>query len=107
FADRCETLFRSSGLMPKEQELDKVFVPAEPFHDVPWNTEEGDLRSVLQEDLDRGPPLVILEDERFKHYSPQVRADLLSPRIYLSTFASFLERIDETLSAAGQNGEAN
>ena len=105
FADRCEALFQSSGLMPNRRPLDEVFVPAEPFRNVPWEDAEADLRPLLSEELDRGPPLMILDDERFKHYSPQLRAELLSPRIYLSTFGPFLERIDETLSAAGKNVE--
>jgi hypothetical protein len=105
FAERCKTLFQASGLTPIQRPLEKVFIPAEPFGNVPWDETNTDLRPQLEEDLESRPPLMILDDERFKHYSPQLRADLTLPRIYLSTFGAFLERIDETLSAAGENGE--
>jgi hypothetical protein len=101
FSERCTTLFRSSGLTQVHDELDEVFIPAEPFSDVPWEDEEAvSLSAVLEEELESRPPLVILDDERFKHYSPQLRADLMLPRIYLGSFASLLEWIDETLSAS-------
>ena len=88
-----------------QRPLDKVFIPAEPFRNVPWEDTTANLRPLLEEDLEGRPTLMILDDERFKHYSPQLRADLMLPRIYLSTFGALLERIDETLSAAGENGE--
>jgi hypothetical protein len=100
FSERCAILFQSSGLTQTHDELEKVFIPAEPFSDVPWEDEAAfSLSAVLEEELESRPPLVILDDERFKHYSPQLRADLMLPRIYLSSFASLLEWIDETLAA--------
>jgi hypothetical protein len=105
FAERCKTLFQSSGLIPMQRPLERVFIPAEPFRNVPWEDTTANLPQVLEEDLEGRLPLMILDDERFKHYSPQLRTDLMLPRIYLSTFGALLERIDETLSAAGENGE--
>ncbi|WP_426437883.1 hypothetical protein [Bradyrhizobium genosp. P] len=81
-------------------------IPAEPFRDVPWEDEATvNLSTALEEVLESRPPLIILEDERFKHYSPQLRADLMQPRIYLSTYGAFLEWVDETLSAAAEANE--
>jgi hypothetical protein len=106
FAERCSLLFQTSGLVPMQQPLTDVSVPAEPFRNVPWEDAEANLPLSLDEDLEDPPPLFILDDERFKHYSPAQRADLMLPRIYWSAFEAFLERIDETL-AAGENGETD
>ncbi len=106
FAERCAMLFQSTGLIPTQSEQDEVLLPAEPFRDVPWNDEGSDLEADVEDESEPRSPLIILDDERFKHYSPQLRADLMLPRIYLSTFGPLLDRIDETISVAmGQNGE--
>ncbi len=102
FTERCRALFQASGLMPTQRPSDQVYIPAEPFRNVPWEDTNTNSRPLLEEDPEY---LMILDDERFKHYSPQLRAELMLPRIYLSTFGALLERIDETLSAAGENGE--
>jgi MinD-like ATPase involved in chromosome partitioning or flagellar assembly len=106
FADRCKGLFQDSGLTRVPNSPDDVSLPAEPFRNVPWDDDllEDDFNTEGESEL-RGP-LVILDDERFKHYSPALRSDLMLPRIYLSTFGPLLDRIDETLSAAGENGAA-
>jgi hypothetical protein len=105
FAERCTSLFQSTGLIPTVGKQESVSLPAEPFRNVPWDDEAFDEGIGIEEDGEPRFPLIILDDERFKHYSPQLRADLMLPRIYLSTFGPLLDRIDETISAAGQNGE--
>jgi NUBPL iron-transfer P-loop NTPase len=104
FTERCNLLFQASGLAPMQYPLSDVPVPAEPFKNVPWEDVETDLPPSLDDDLADRTPLFILDDDRFKHYSPELRADLMLPRVYLGAFETFLERIDETL-AAGENGE--
>ena len=103
FSERCTSLFQSTGLIKGQEELARVSIPAEPFRNVPWEDETAaNLNPALVEELERRAPLIILDDERFKQYSPQLRSDLTQPRIYLSTFGPFLEWIDETLSAAAE-----
>lgn len=105
FADRCKVLFEESGLMHLPTSPDNISLPAEPFRNVPWNDDLVEDDFNIESEGEPRIPLVILDDERFKHYSPAFRSDLMLPRIYLSTFGPLLERIDETVSAAVQNGE--
>jgi MinD-like ATPase involved in chromosome partitioning or flagellar assembly len=103
FAERCTMLFQSSGLIEVQHASASVFIPAEPFRNVPWEDENVALNPALEEELDSRAPLVILDDERFKHYSPQMRTELMLPRLYQSTFGPLLDWIDETLSAATED----
>jgi hypothetical protein len=104
FAERCINLFRSTGIIATIASTD-VPLPATPFSNVPWNDELTDADVGLEEDNDPRLPLIILDDERFKHYAPRPGSELMLPRIYQSTFGPLLDRIDETLAAASQNGE--
>ncbi len=102
FSERCTMLFQSSGIIKGRRALENVFIPAQPFNNVPWEDEAtATLNPALEEELESRQPLVILDDERFKHYSPQLRADLMLSRIYRTTFGPLLEWIDQTLAAAG------
>lgn len=106
FADRCKALFVSSDLVKMRNQIDAVFIPAEPFNDVPWEDDQvSDSLPELENSFDESQLIAILEDERFKHYSPQHRSELTLPNIYASSFGTFLDWIDETIAAAGEHGE--
>lgn len=96
FADRCRDLFRRSGLARDDRPPTDVPLPAAPFGDVPWddNDQISDDELVPLENQSSSEPLAILDDDRYKHFAPLGRNDLLQAEVYRSSFGPFLDRIN-------------
>ncbi len=93
FAARCQLVFELSGLLqnPARQPT-LVTLPAEPFHNVPW---EDDLQlGEIQLDEPIGPrsTIAVLDDERFRLFDPRRRSDLLSTEVYRSSYGALIEK---------------
>lgn len=95
FADRCRELFERSGLTPSAQPAAAVQLPAEPFHDVPWddNDQLSDEELLPSEEMSPRQPLAILDDPRYSNFAPAKRRDLLQEAVYRSTFGPFVDQI--------------
>lgn len=99
FAENCVKLFLESGLYPSlDLFSDKVPLPAAPFGNVPWDD------SIRDEDLDLATarefnePVPILDDERFRLFDPGRRSDILSKRVYQSSFGALLDKMNEAFT---------
>lgn len=102
FVEKCKTLFRDSEHVPQGPVEADPQPPAEPFSDVPWDDEE-----ISDDELGIEPatlvhePVPILHDDRFRHFDPSRRNDLLMADIYGRSYQQFLERIDVSIKASG------
>jgi hypothetical protein len=95
FADKCRELFERSGLAPSARPATDVQLPAEPFHNVPWddNDQLSDEELLPSEEISPKQPLAILDDPRYSNFAPAKRRDLLQEAVYRSTFGPFVDQI--------------
>jgi CobQ/CobB/MinD/ParA nucleotide binding domain len=103
FSDKCRTLFMRIGLLSPETISTDVQLPAEPFNDVPWDSETRDEDLPRDADFEPSEPLAILEDNRFRLFDPAIRQDLLSEQVHRSSFGRFLDTISNALPADGES----
>jgi len=101
FADRCGELFERAGLTRSKGQSTEVRLPAEPFHDVPWDNDSTnpltDDELLPWDDLSLRRPLAILDDPRYSNFAPARRRDLLQEAVYRSTFGSFVDQVLEVV----------
>ena len=96
FTEKCRLMFVDVGLTSGAKlSAGAVRLPAEPFHDVPWDEDVRDEDLDLDDGSDMRDALAIFEDDRYRLFHPGVKHDLLSEAIYRSSFGMFLDRIDE------------
>ncbi|HUW37908.1 MAG TPA: hypothetical protein VMV91_11300 [Rhodocyclaceae bacterium] len=97
FADKCRAMFRDAGLDGPSDVTADVAYPAAPFKDVPWvdDDEVSDAELLLDDRLRIPEPIAILDDDRFRHFEPSKRRDLLAEQVYRSSYGTFLDRLDE------------
>lgn len=105
FAERCGNLLSETGLAPKQRALDEVPLPAGAFSDVPWNDEISDNEVLLEDEWSARDPLVITNDPNFSQFDPCRRPDLLSRKVYESSFGDFLDHINASIFAGGGGGK--
>ncbi len=97
FVDKCQKLFMDSGLRPRtHSEQTAIALPAEPFHNVPWDDEAKDEDVLDSEKPDYSEAVAILYDGRFEQFDPIKRRDLMSEELYRSSFGAFLDRINQS-----------
>jgi MinD-like ATPase involved in chromosome partitioning or flagellar assembly len=99
FAEKSRSLFSAFYTdKPRATPGSDIPLPAAPFKDVPWDDDDAiDDDDLNIEDDDLPEIIAILDDERFKLFEPAQRRDLLSERVYRSSFGDFLDRINESL----------
>ncbi len=97
FADRCRNMFEGTGLVRSIARPQEVQLPAEPFHDVPWDDTSAltDEELLPSDDLSMRQPLAILDDPRYRSFAPAARRDLLQEAVYRSTFGAFVDQLFE------------
>jgi hypothetical protein len=97
FADRCRSMFEGAGLTRNIGLPVEVQLPAEPFHDVPWDDTSPltDDELLPWDDLSMRQPLAILDDPRYRNFAPAIRRDLLQDAVYRSTFGTFVDQVFE------------
>jgi MinD-like ATPase involved in chromosome partitioning or flagellar assembly len=96
FAEKCVKLFLESGLLPSlNLSSDRVPLPAAPFGNVPWDdsVRDEDLDFAVERELNE--PVPILDDERFRLFDPSRRSDILSEKVYQSSFRALLVKMNE------------
>jgi hypothetical protein len=104
FAEKCQTLFARLGLARRAAATGTgVPLPAEPFHDVPWDDDTRDEDFALDEGSDLNEPLVIFEDDRFRLFNPAAQHDLLSVQVYRSSYGRFVDAMADALPANEEN----
>lgn len=97
FAEACNALFVDSGLDGRASSAPGVPLPAAPFGNVPW-VEDGEVTDAelhLDSDRHTPEPIAILDDERFRHFEPSKRKDLLVDQVYRSSYGVFIDRLNE------------
>lgn len=106
FADKCRAMFRDVGFGVPTSVAAGVSLPAAPFKDVPWrdDTEVSDSELLLDEQQRLPEISVILEDERFRHFEPIRRRDLLAEQIYRSSYGTFLDKMSEAFITEPDTG---
>ena len=98
FVEKCRTLFTHLGIASHATPRGAVVpLPAEPFHDVPWDDNTPDYELNLDEPWSQSEPLAILEDDRFRLFHPATRHDLLSEQVYRPSYGKFLDRMGGAL----------
>lgn len=98
FADRCRLMFEAAGLTRNIGRPVEVQLPAEPFHDVPWEDTSPLLTDddlLPWDDLSMRQPLAILDDPRYRNFAPATRRDLLEDAVYRATFGTFVDQVFE------------
>ncbi len=97
FDEKCHAMFREVGLSTFSDATVNVTLPAAPFKDVPWmeDAEISDAELHLDEPQRSPEPLAILDDDRFRHFEPSKRQDLLAEQVYRSSYGTFLDRLNE------------
>ncbi len=97
FDEKCRAMFREVGLSTSSDATVNVALPATPFKDVPWmeDAEISDAELHLDESQRSPEPLAILDDDRFRHFEPSTRQDLLAEQVYRSSYGTFLDRLNE------------
>jgi hypothetical protein len=99
FSEKCRTLFEKAGLGPHLARVSTtVPLPADPFANVPWKDDDAlDEDPSFDESREPRESVPILDDERYRLFEPTRQHDLLSKRVYQSSFGLFLNRINEVL----------
>jgi len=104
FSEKCRILFEEAGLAPKLTRVSTtVPLPADPFANVPWKDDDAlDEDPSVDESREPRESISILDDERYRLFEPTRQRDLLSKRVYQSSFGPLLDRINEVfLSESG------
>ena len=103
FAAQCQLLFELSGLVQNpDRQQTLVTLPAEPFHNVPWDDDLQLGEIQLDEPIGPRSTIAVLDDERFRLFNPRRRSDLLSVEVYRSSYGALIERVHESIAASNK-----
>lgn len=98
FAESCEELFISSGLISRPEALSaEVPIPAGPFNDVPWEDESEVEEVEVEDDIKAIDITYVLHDDQFRLFNPNARKDLLSLPVYTKAYEAILKKIETVM----------
>lgn len=106
FAEQCRSLRGQLKVVRGEGGGELVPLPAEPFHDVPWDERVPDteLADIVRYEGEQSP-IAVHYDPRFKGFSPLLHGDLMSRAVYAAAFEELLVVVDEAVSAVARQEE--
>lgn len=98
FVQRWRTLVNTYGPSGHRQDsTEPVFFP-ERFHRPEWDEDKPD-DAVLPEESSLHQPIAVLRDDRYESFDPLARRDLLGSELYMSTFGSLVDRIEDAVAS--------
>jgi cellulose biosynthesis protein BcsQ len=103
FQDKCNSIIVESGLGQNDISKGEISGKISSFSNIPWDDEVPDAEVLPNEDSRIQGPIAILDDPRFRGFDPLLKRDLLSEKIYQSTFGQFLEQIYNCIPAEEEN----
>jgi cellulose biosynthesis protein BcsQ len=103
FQDKCNAIIVDSGLGSNDISKEEALGQISSFSNIPWDDEIPDAEVLPNEDSRIQGPVAILDDSRFRGFDPLLKRDLLSEKIYQSTFGQLLEQIYNCFPAEEEN----
>jgi hypothetical protein len=93
FADRCQGLFSKVGLGPRPPQDSGN--PGQPtgFGDLAWDDDVPDEEVLPDDGWQPRTPVAILDDSRFRGFSPLLKRDLMVDKVYGSSFGALLAQV--------------